>query len=218
MSLVFVVDQQQKPCRPVHPGRARHLLNRGRAAVYRRYPFTLILREGEPTEESEPVRLKIDPDSQTTGLAVVNDAIGLVVWAAELIHRGHQVTARLDQRQACHRSRRQRHTCYRPARFLNRRRHGAPTGGGNGRAHEVEPHATWAAQGPLDGRRLRGGEHGGALTCRRRHAFADHGDGPEQSAIVPNGCAGVPEEGAQGHQHGRQVPDGGHRAGCGPSE
>ena len=122
MSLVFVVDQQQRPCAPVHPGRARHLLNRGRAAVYRRYPFTIILKEGEPTEESEPLRLKIDPGSKTTGLALVNDATGQVVWAAELTHRGQQVKARLDQRRACRRSRRQRHTRYRPARFLNRRR------------------------------------------------------------------------------------------------
>jgi hypothetical protein len=79
MSLVFVVDQQHRPCRPVHPGRARHLLNRGRASVLRRYPFTLILKAGERAEESEPVRLKIDPGSKTTGLAVVNDATGQVV-------------------------------------------------------------------------------------------------------------------------------------------
>jgi hypothetical protein len=122
MSLVFVVDQQQKPCRPVHPGRARHLLTRGRAAVLRRYPFTLILKEGEPAEEPEPLRLKIDPGSKTTGLAVINDATSQVVWAAEVTHRGQQVKARLDQRRMCRRSRRQRHTRYRPARFLNRRR------------------------------------------------------------------------------------------------
>ena len=122
MSMVLVVDHQRRPCAPVHPGRARHLLTRGRAAVYRRFPFTLMLREGEPTEEPEPLRLKIDPGSKTTGLAVVNDASGQVVWAAELTHRGQQVTARLDQRRRCRRSRRQRHTRYRPARFLNRRR------------------------------------------------------------------------------------------------
>src|SRR5262245_1004056 len=121
MSMVFVVDQQQ-PCSPVPPGRARHLLTRGRAAVYRRFPFTIRLKEGEPTEEPEPLRLKIDPGSKTTGLAVVNDATGQVVWAAELIHRGQQVKARLDQRRRCRRSRRQRHTRYRPTRFLNRRR------------------------------------------------------------------------------------------------
>jgi hypothetical protein len=120
MSLVFVVDQQQRPCSPVHPGRARHLLHRGRAAVFRRYPFTIILKEGAPTEE--PVRLKIDPGSKTTGLALLNDATGRVVWAAEVTHRSQQVKARLDQRRMCRRSRRQRHTRYRPARFLNRRR------------------------------------------------------------------------------------------------
>src|SRR5262249_40278494 len=40
----------------------------------------------------------------------------------ELTHRGQQVKARLDQRRRCRRSRRQRHTHYCPARFLNRRR------------------------------------------------------------------------------------------------
>jgi 5-methylcytosine-specific restriction endonuclease McrA len=122
MSMVLVVDHEQRPCSPVHPGRARHLLNRGRAAVLRRYPFTVILKEDERSEEGEPLRLKLDPGSQTTGLAVVNDASGQVVWAAELTHRGQQVKARLDQRRACRRSRRSRHTRYRQPRFLNRRR------------------------------------------------------------------------------------------------
>jgi 5-methylcytosine-specific restriction endonuclease McrA len=122
MSMVLVVDHERRPCAPVHPGRARHLLNRGRAAVFRRYPFTLILKAGERAEEGDPLRLKIDPGSQTTGLALVNDASGLVVWAAELTHRGQQVKARLDQRRACRRSRRSRHTRYRQPRFLNRRR------------------------------------------------------------------------------------------------
>ncbi len=122
MSMVLVVDQERRLCAPVHPGRARHLLTRGRAAVFQRYPFTLILTAGERAEESAPLRMKIDPGSKTTGLAVVNDATGQVVWAAELAHRGEQVKARLDQRRACRRSRRQRHTRYRPPRFLNRRR------------------------------------------------------------------------------------------------
>jgi 5-methylcytosine-specific restriction endonuclease McrA len=122
MSMVLLVDHQRRPCAPVHPGRARHLLTHGRAAVYRRFPFTLRFKEGEPSEEPEPVRLKMDPGSQTRGLALLNDASGQVVWAAELTHRGQHVTARLDQRRMCRRSRRQRHTRYRPARFLNRRR------------------------------------------------------------------------------------------------
>jgi 5-methylcytosine-specific restriction endonuclease McrA len=66
--------------------------------------------------------MKIDPGSKTTGLALLNDASGQVVWAAALSHRGEQVKDRLAQRRACRRGRRARHTRYRPARFQNRRR------------------------------------------------------------------------------------------------
>ncbi len=122
MSCVFVVDQQQKPLDPVHPGRARFLLTAGHAAVWRRYPFTIILKSAMPDAQPDPLRVKIDPGSKTTGIAVVNDVSGAVVWAAELTHRGEQVKANLDQRRACRRSRRQRHARYRQPRFANRRR------------------------------------------------------------------------------------------------
>jgi hypothetical protein len=41
MSNVFVIDTNQKPLDPVHPGRARMLLSQGKAAVYKRFPFTI---------------------------------------------------------------------------------------------------------------------------------------------------------------------------------
>jgi RRXRR protein len=88
MSMVLVVNHERRPCAPVPPGRARHLLTRGRAAVFRRYPFTLILKPGEQADESAPLRLKIDPGSKTTGFALVDDETGRVMWAAELTHRG----------------------------------------------------------------------------------------------------------------------------------
>jgi hypothetical protein len=122
MSFVFVVDHDRKPLAPVHPGRARFLLTAGHAAVLRRYPFTIILKESHPDAAPHPLRVKLDPGSQTTGMAVVDDTTGQVVWAAELAHRGDQVQAHLDQRRGCRRSRRQRHTRYRPPRFQNRRR------------------------------------------------------------------------------------------------
>jgi 5-methylcytosine-specific restriction endonuclease McrA len=122
MSCVLVVDQERAPLAPVHPGRARLLLTSGRAAVLRRYPFTLILKAVVSAARLAPLRLKIDPGAKTTGLAVVHDATGQVVWAGELAHRGEAVKARLDQRRACRRSRRQRHTRSRPARFANRGR------------------------------------------------------------------------------------------------
>jgi hypothetical protein len=111
MSFVFVLDQEQRPLDPVHPGRARFLLRAGHAAVWRRYPFTLILKDRTAEEQpSQPLRLKIDPGSRTTGLALVHDVSGQVVWAGELTHRGEKVKENLDQRRACRRSRRQRLT------------------------------------------------------------------------------------------------------------
>ena len=121
MSQVFVLDTNKLPLDPVHPGRARQLLKHGKAAVYRRYPFTLILKRTVEHGLLHPLRVKIDPGSQTTGLALVNDASGQVVWAAELGHRGEQIKRALDKRRAVRRSRRQRKTRYRAPRFHNRR-------------------------------------------------------------------------------------------------
>jgi 5-methylcytosine-specific restriction endonuclease McrA len=122
MSHVLVIDQDKRPLDPIHPGYARKLLSSGKAAVYRRFPFVLILKHQLPEAHPHLLRLKIDPGSQTTGLAVLNDATGQVVWAAELTHRGEQVHARLQQRASVRRGRRSRHTRYRPARWRNRRR------------------------------------------------------------------------------------------------
>ncbi len=121
MSKVFMLDTTKRPLNPVHPGSARKLLSSGQAAVFRRYPFTLILKRAV-TSEVHPLRLKIDPGAKTTGLAIVNDASGEVVWAAELTHRGQAIKAALESRRAVRRSRRQRKTRFRKARFANRRR------------------------------------------------------------------------------------------------
>ena len=122
MSQVFVIDHDKRPLNPVHPADARHLLKRGDAAVFRRYPFTLILKQRLPAAVVPPLRLKIDPGSKTTGIALLNDATGQVIWAAEITHRGQQVKAKLDDRRAQRRGRRHRHTRYRQPRFLNRTR------------------------------------------------------------------------------------------------
>jgi 5-methylcytosine-specific restriction endonuclease McrA len=122
MSKVFVLDTDKHPLEPVHPGRARLLLTQGRAAVFRRYPFTIILKEAAPAPQRVGLRLKIDPGSKTTGLAIVNDASGEVVWAAELQHRGEAIKKALDDRRRVRRSRRRRKTRYRQSRFSNRAR------------------------------------------------------------------------------------------------
>jgi 5-methylcytosine-specific restriction endonuclease McrA len=122
MSHVFVLDSAKRPLDPVHPGRARVLLKQGQAAVYRRYPFSIILKRVVEQPVRHPLRVKLDPGSKATGIALVNDAAGVVVWAAELTHRGQQITRALHKRRAARRNRRQRKTRYRKPRFENRRK------------------------------------------------------------------------------------------------
>ena len=88
MSYVFVLDPEKRPLDPIHQGRARFLLTAGHAVVWRRFPFTIMMTEVQADVTPEPLRLKIDPGSKITGLAVVNDATGQVFWAGELGHRG----------------------------------------------------------------------------------------------------------------------------------
>ncbi len=122
MSRVLVVDAQRRPLHPCTPARARLLLKQRKAAVLRRFPFVLILQESKPETLCQELRVKIDPGSKTTGLAVVNQTSGEVLWAAELVHRGQEVRQALAKRRAARRARRARHTRYRKPRFSNRRR------------------------------------------------------------------------------------------------
>src|SRR5690606_27363916 len=120
---VLVLDRNREPLMPCHPARARQLLREGKAAVFRRYPFTIILK-GREGGDAQPVVFKADPGSRTTGVALVADCQRgkRVVWAAELTHRGGQIRDALLSRRQLRRSRRNRKTRYRPARFDNRRR------------------------------------------------------------------------------------------------
>lgn len=122
MSFVFIVDTHKQPLTPIHPGRARLLLKAGKAAVLKKYPFTLLLKAPVEQPAVQPLRLKVDPGSRTTGIALVDDQRGTVLFAAEVSHRGQAITAALAARRGVRRSRRARHTRYRPARCANRRR------------------------------------------------------------------------------------------------
>lgn len=125
MRRVLVLNADKTPMMPCHPARARMLLRRGRAAVFRLYPFTIILREQRHDVETQPLELKLDPGSKATGIALVARFArrgNTVVWAANLHHRGHAVKSALDARRAVRRNRRYRKTRYRAPRFLNRTR------------------------------------------------------------------------------------------------
>jgi 5-methylcytosine-specific restriction endonuclease McrA len=123
MQYVLVVDQNRNPLDPCHPVRARKMLAAGHAAVFRRFPFTIILKD-RTAEESvvHAHRVKLDPGSKTTGVALVRVVDNKVLWAGEIEHRGQMIVDALASRRALRRGRRARHTRYRPARFNNRRR------------------------------------------------------------------------------------------------
>lgn len=118
---VLVLDTNKKPLDPTHPARARKLLRAGRASVFRRYPFTIIVHDREiEQKETQKYRLKIDPGAKTTGMAILQS--NRVIWAAQLTHRGFAVRDRLTSRRQIRRSRRNRKTRYRAAIFDNRTR------------------------------------------------------------------------------------------------
>ena len=122
---VFVLDKNRQPLDPCHPARARKLLKAGRAAVFGRQPFTIILKDREVSNSGiHPHRVKFDPGSRTTGVALLNEDTGTLVWGAEIEHRGSAIHLRMTARASLRRTRRNRKMRYRAPRFLNR--HPAP--------------------------------------------------------------------------------------------
>ncbi len=121
MSYVLVIDTNKKPVNPCHPGEARALLDEGKAAVFRQMPFTIILKE-ESKDVIRPLRVKIDPGSKATGVALVDDKSGKVLQAIEIKHRSGTITQSMTSRRSIRHFRRSRNTRYRKPRFDNRTR------------------------------------------------------------------------------------------------
>ncbi|MDJ0534540.1 MAG: RNA-guided endonuclease IscB [Xenococcaceae cyanobacterium MO_207.B15] len=117
---VFLIDQNKQPLNPVSPKRARKLLAQNKAAVFRRYPFTLIIKKVIDCPITRPLTIKLDPGSITTGIALLDE--DKVIWVAELSHRGQQIKDDLESRARLRRGRRNRQTRYRQPRFNNRKR------------------------------------------------------------------------------------------------
>ena len=120
---VFVLDKRKQPLMPCSEKRARKLLDRGRAVVVRVHPFTIRLKD-RVGGDTQPVRIKLDPGSRTTGVALVRegaDGTEHVLWLGEIAHRGAVIRDRLAQRRAFRRRRRSQ-LRHRAPRFDNRTR------------------------------------------------------------------------------------------------
>ena len=104
---------------PCSEKRARQLLQRGQAVVHRLIPFTIRLKVNPVTQITQELRLKLDPGSKTTGMAVLHG--NKAIFLAKIKHKPG-IKQKLDHRRSLRRSRRNRKTRYRQPRFLNRKR------------------------------------------------------------------------------------------------
>lgn len=108
---------------PCNEKRARLLLERCRARVHKVMPFTIrIVDRKAENSEFQTLRVKLDPGSKTTGIALVReteDKDVAVINLFELHHRGRQISEALTARRG-HRRLRRSKLRYRAPRFLNR--------------------------------------------------------------------------------------------------
>ena len=117
---VLVLDKRKQALMPCSEKRARLLLSRGLAVVHRTYPFAIRLKQ-RVGGDVQPVQVKLDPGSKTTGIALVvllKDRIK-TLNLFHLQHRGQAIKDSLEARSAMRRRRRNQ-LWYRPARFDNR--------------------------------------------------------------------------------------------------
>ena len=151
----FVLGKSGEALMPCHPARARQLLRDGRAVVHRRLPFVIRLKDRKDGVV-QPVRVKLDPGSRTTGIALVREEEHVdresgevrrsahVLWMGELAHRGQAIRDRLTARRAFRRRRRTANLRHRAPRFDNRTR---PAGWlAPSLRHRIETTAAWVAR------------------------------------------------------------------------
>jgi 5-methylcytosine-specific restriction endonuclease McrA len=121
---VFVLDRTGKALMPCSEKRARLLLERGRARVHRLMPFAIRLIDRRLADCAlQPLRIKLDPGSKVTGIALVRDTGdgATVLNLFELTLRGRHISEALSARSAMRR-RRRGNLRYRAPRFDNRRK------------------------------------------------------------------------------------------------
>jgi hypothetical protein len=119
MNVVYVLSPTGAPLMPCSCVIARLLLKDGRAKVVHRTPFTIKLYTQPENPYTQAVTLGIDTGSSVIGSAVA-DENGRVLYLSEVEVR-NDIATTMKERAASRRSRRQRKTRYRPARWLNRR-------------------------------------------------------------------------------------------------
>lgn len=113
---VYVINKHGEPLMPCKPRKARVLLQKGKATVVKRNPFTIQLLYGS-SGYRQPVTLGMDAGNKHVGIAATTE--NKVLYAEEMQPR-NDVVRLLSVRRQNRRSRRNRKTRYRKAGFDNR--------------------------------------------------------------------------------------------------
>lgn len=118
--MVITLDRHKHPLGFCTERRARILLEKYRACVYRYYPFTIIIKDADVRGKDIPeYRIKIDPGAKHTGIAIVRENDNAVMAYFQIEHRGESIVQKLETRRAARRNRRQRETRYRRCKWIN---------------------------------------------------------------------------------------------------
>ena len=116
--MIYVLNINGQPLMPTNRhGKVKHLLKSGKAKVVKRCPFTIKLLYSS-TYYTQNLTLGVDTGSKTIGNAVTKDN-GDIVYMSKVIVR-NDIADKMTQRAKYRRSRRNRKTRYRKARWLNR--------------------------------------------------------------------------------------------------
>ena len=116
--LVFTINKHGESLMPCKPSKARKLLRDKKAKIIKHNPFTIQLLYGS-SGYKQPINLGIDLGAKNIGLAITTKNKVLAKGEIEL---RQDVSNLLTTRRIYRKSRRNRKTRYRKARFLNRKR------------------------------------------------------------------------------------------------
>ena len=120
--MIIALDKNKRPLGFLTERRCRILMERKRAVLYRVFPTVVILMDMDVRKlrDLPSYRIKIDPGSKYTGIAIVRNDTDELVYAMQIEHRGDAVRAGLQKRKMARRNRRSRETGYRRAKWGNR--------------------------------------------------------------------------------------------------
>ena len=115
--MVYVINKNNQPLMPCSERTARLLLKNKKATMVKKTPFTIQLLHGS-SGYKQSVSLGVDAGSKTVGISATTNK--KVLYESEVVLR-NDISDLLTARRQFRRSRRNRKTRYRKARFNNRR-------------------------------------------------------------------------------------------------